>query len=49
MFSGCTPSVKVEAPDKPITVNLNVNVEHKLKVEIDKDIDAAIKNNPDLF
>ncbi len=50
LFSfGCSPTVKVEAPDKPITINLNVNVEHKLKVQVDKDLDTALKDNPDLF
>ncbi|NQY43199.1 MAG: YnbE family lipoprotein [Legionellales bacterium] len=49
MLIGCTPTVKVEPSDKPITVNLNVNVEHKLKVQVDKDIENVTKNNPDLF
>lgn len=47
--SACTPKVQVEAPEKPITVNLNVNVEHKLKVQLDKELNSAFKNNPDLF
>ncbi len=46
---GCTPTVKIEPSDKPITVNLNINVEHKLKVQVDKDIDNIAKSNPELF
>lgn len=45
----CTPTVQVQAPDKPIEINLNVNIEHHIKVEIDKDVKSAIKNNPDIF
>ena len=45
----CTPTVKVQAPDKPIEINLNVNIEHHVKVEIERDVKSAIKNNKDIF
>ncbi|MBX9977861.1 MAG: YnbE family lipoprotein [Alphaproteobacteria bacterium] len=32
LLIACTPTVKVEAPDKPIDVNMNVNIKHKIKV-----------------
>jgi hypothetical protein len=47
--TACTPTVKVEAPDKPININLNVNIEQHVKVEIDKDVKQSIKNNKDIF
>jgi hypothetical protein len=49
MTAACTPTVKVEAPDKPIEINLNVNIEQHVKVEIEKDVQTAIKNNKDIF
>lgn len=45
----CQPTVKVEAPDKPIEINLNVKIEHHIKVEMEKDIRTAMKKNPDIF
>jgi hypothetical protein len=45
----CTPTVKVEAPDKPIEINMNVNIEHRVKVEIERDVQKAIKNNKEIF
>lgn len=45
----CTPTVQVQAPDKPIEINLNVNIEHRIKVEIEKDVQKAIANNKDIF
>ena len=48
-IAACTPTVKVEAPDKPIEINMNVNIEHRVKVEIDRDVKTAIKNNKDIF
>ena len=49
MIAACTPTVKVEAPDKPIEINMNVNIEHHVKVEIDRDVQQAMKNNKDIF
>lgn len=48
-FMACSPTVKVQAPDKPIEINLNVNIEHHIKVEIEKDVKKAITNNPNIF
>ncbi len=45
----CSPTVKVQAPDKPIEINLNVKIEHHIKVEIEKDVKQAIANNPNIF
>ena len=45
----CAPSVKVEAPDKPIVINLNVKIEHEVRVKVDKDLDDVFSNNPGLF
>lgn len=49
LTAACSPTVKVQAPDKPIEINLNVNIEHHVKVEIEKDVKQAITKNPDLF
>jgi hypothetical protein len=45
----CAPTVKVEAPDKPITINLNVKVEHEIRVKIDRDLDELISKDSELF
>lgn len=49
LIAACTPTVKVEAPDKPIEINMNVNIEHRVKVEIDRDVQQAMKNNKEIF
>jgi len=48
-LTACNPTVKVEAPDKPIEINLNVKIEQHVKVEIQKDVQKAIANNKDIF
>lgn len=42
-------TVKVEAPDKPIEINLNVNIKQEVLIKMDKEIEDLIANNPDIF
>ena len=49
LLAACTPTVQLQAPDKPIEINLNVNVEQHVKVEIDHDVNQAIAKRKDIF
>lgn len=44
LLSACTPTVKIEPPDKPIVINLNVKIEHEIRIKVDKELDALISN-----
>ena len=45
----CAPTVKVEAPDKPITINLNVKIEHEIRVKVDKELEDVFSDQSGLF
>jgi len=47
IMSACT--VKVAAPDKPITINLNVKIEHEVRIKVEKELDDLFKEDSDLF
>ncbi|MCG3171099.1 MAG: hypothetical protein CALGDGBN_02686 [Pseudomonadales bacterium] len=47
--AGCTPTVKVEAPDKPITINLNVKIEHEIRVKVDRELEDMFEEDKGLF
>ena len=47
--AACTPTVKVEAPDKPIVINLNVKIEQEVRVKIERALEDSFDSNPDLF
>jgi len=47
--AACAPTVQVQAPDKPIEINLNVNIEQHIKVEIQKEVKESIAKNKDIF
>jgi hypothetical protein len=42
-------TVKVQAPDKPIEINLNVKIDQEVRVKMDKEIEDLIADNPDIF
>lgn len=48
-LAACAPTVKLEAPEKPIEINLNVKIEHEIRVSIAKDVQDAIAKDPSLF
>ncbi len=47
--TGCTPTVKVEAPDQPITINLNVKIEHEIRVKVDRELEDMFEEDKGLF
>ena len=46
---GCTPQVEVLAPKEPITINLNVKIDHEVRVKIDRDLDKVLAPGSKLF
>ncbi|MGB0205382.1 MAG: YnbE family lipoprotein [Neptuniibacter sp.] len=48
-ISGCSPRVEVAVPSEPITINLNVKIEHEILVKVDKEIDELLSENSDIF
>ena len=49
LLSACTPTVQLAAPKEPITINLNVKIEHEIRVKVDKELDDVFAKNSDLF
>lgn len=45
-LGGC---VQVQAPDKPIEINLNVNIRQEVVYSLKQDANDLIKDNPELF
>lgn len=48
-LGACTPRVEVAAPDKPITINLNVKIDHEIRVKVDKELDKVLSDDSGLF
>ncbi|MEM8500145.1 MAG: YnbE family lipoprotein [Pseudomonadota bacterium] len=46
--TACTPTVKVAA-DEPITINLNVNIQHEVRVKVEDDLEDLLSDDSGLF
>ena len=49
LLGACTPTVKVEAPKEPITINLNVKLDAEVRVKLEEQAQEDIQENPDIF
>ncbi len=49
LLAGCAPRIAVEAPKEPIVINLNVKIEHEIRVKVDRDLDDLIAADDELF
>jgi hypothetical protein len=49
IIGGCSPTVRVEAPDKPITINMNIKIDHEIRIRVDRDIDNMVEKRKDIF
>lgn len=49
LLVGCTPRVEVAPPTEPITINLNVKIDHEVRLKVEKDLDKVISKDSELF
>ena len=47
--SACSPTVRVEAPEEPIEINLNVRIEQDVRIRVDREVEELIEGNEDIF
>ena len=45
-LGGC---ISVKTPEKPIEINLNVNIKQEVLVRLQRDVETLINQNPDAF
>ena len=45
----CQPTVRVEGPREPITINLNIKLDADVRVKLEDQAREDISANPDIF
>ena len=45
----CTPTVQVAAPKEPIEINMNVKIEHNIRVQVDRELEDMFDEDSELF
>jgi hypothetical protein len=48
-LAGCTPTVQVAAPKEPIEINLNVKIQHEIRIKVDKELEDMFDEDSDVF
>lgn len=46
---GCSPTVTVKPPTEPITINLNIKIEHEVRIKVEKDLEDVFDEDEGLF
>lgn len=49
LIAACAPTIRVEAPEEPIEINLNVRIEQEVLVRVERDLEQLFETNPELF
>ncbi len=45
----CQPTVRIEAPKEPITINLNIKLEAEIRLKLEESAKQDIEQNPKIF
>ena len=46
---GCSPKIEVQAPSEPVTINLNIKIEHEIRVKLDEELEEVFTDESGLF
>lgn len=49
LLGACSPTVRIEAPDKPIEINMTLNIKHEILVKVEKDVQQMFDSKKGLF
>ena len=49
LAAACSPTVKIEPPDKPIVINLNIKIEQEIRIKVERDVEALFEDEEGLF
>ena len=49
LAAGCAPTVQLEAPEEPIRIEVNVKIEHEVRVRVDRELEALMESEDGIF
>jgi len=48
-LAACTPTVQLAAPKEPIEINLNIKIEHEIRIQVDKELEGLFDEDTGIF
>ena len=49
VITACAPTVKLETPQEPITINLNIKLDADIRIKLEEEAKKDIAANPGIF
>ena len=49
LLGACSPTVRLQAPEKPIEINMTVNIKHEIMIKVEKDVKQLFESDKGLF
>lgn len=49
LAGACSPTVRLEAPEKPIEINMTLNIKHEILVKVERDVQQLFESDKGLF
>lgn len=49
LLPACSPRIEVAPPTEPITINLNVKIDHEVRVKVERDLEQVLSPGSELF
>jgi hypothetical protein len=46
VMAGCQPTVKIDPPQEPITINLNIKLDAEVRVKLEEQAEKDVQTNP---
>jgi hypothetical protein len=48
-LSACSPTVQLAAPKEPIEINMNIKIQHEIRVRVDEELEDMFDEDSDVF
>ncbi len=45
----CQPTVRLQAPEEPMTINMNIKIEQEVRVKVERDVEELFEEREDIF
>jgi hypothetical protein len=49
LIAACEPVIGVKVSDEPIVINLNVNINHDIRIRLDREAEELFEERKDIF
>lgn len=49
LTASCTPTLKLQAPDEPIRIQLDVRIEQEVRMRVERELEDVLRERRDIY